>query len=111
MWGTRPRWRRRSACWAPRGLRRRPRSDIRFATSRTEPRLTALSGCERMKLKDRVAVVTGGTRGIGKAISGRLASLGAKVVVVGTNAETASQTAESLASEFGIETGSFGCDI
>ncbi|MBI3893818.1 MAG: 3-oxoacyl-[acyl-carrier-protein] reductase [Candidatus Wallbacteria bacterium] len=64
-----------------------------------------------MNFKDRVAVVTGGTRGIGKGIVRRLAALGAKVVVVGTNAETALQAAQELEKEFGIETGSFGCDV
>ncbi|KAI3791551.1 hypothetical protein L2E82_05367 [Cichorium intybus] len=34
-----------------------------------------------LQLQDRVAIVTGGSRGIGKAISLHLASLGAKVVV------------------------------
>ncbi|CAH1453744.1 unnamed protein product [Lactuca virosa] len=34
-----------------------------------------------LQLQDRVAIVTGGSRGIGKAISLHLASLGAKLVV------------------------------
>lgn len=44
----------------------------------------------------QTAIVTGGGRGIGKAISIALAKKGVNVVVVGTNFDIASQTAEEL---------------
>ena len=49
-----------------------------------------------MKLKDRVAIVTGSGRGIGKAIAHKLASEGASVVVCALHIETARQTADEI---------------
>jgi 3-oxoacyl-[acyl-carrier protein] reductase len=49
-----------------------------------------------MKLKDQVAVVTGGTAGIGKAIVEKFASEGAKVVIIGRNQERGEELAKTL---------------
>ena len=55
-----------------------------------------------MNLKDRVAVVTGSSRGIGRAIVIKLASLGAKVVVnYRTNAEAAREVVEAIGDQGG----------
>lgn len=43
-------------------------------------------------LYDQVAIVTGGNAGIGKAIAFKLAEEGAKVAIMGTNAETGAAT-------------------
>ena len=51
-----------------------------------------------MKLENKHAVVTGAGRGIGKAIAGKLASLGAGVAIVDIDGETASSTAAEIAS-------------
>ena len=48
------------------------------------------------KLQDKVAIVTGGSRGIGKAIALRLAAEGAKVVVTATTPEGADKTAAEI---------------
>jgi 3-oxoacyl-[acyl-carrier protein] reductase len=48
------------------------------------------------KLQDKVAIVTGGSRGIGKAIALRLAAEGAKVVVTATTQAGADKTAEEI---------------
>ena len=48
------------------------------------------------KLEGKVAIVTGGSRGIGKAIARGLAAEGAKVVITARNAETLQQTAREL---------------
>ncbi|MBL7184069.1 MAG: 3-oxoacyl-[acyl-carrier-protein] reductase [Anaerolineae bacterium] len=50
-----------------------------------------------MSLQDKVAVVTGSSRGIGRAIALKLAGLGAKVVVnYRTNAEAAQEVVEAI---------------
>ncbi|HMK00801.1 MAG TPA: SDR family NAD(P)-dependent oxidoreductase, partial [Reyranella sp.] len=53
------------------------------------------------KLAARVALVTGGGRGIGAAVSARLASEGAIVVVTDISKERAQNVAERIAGEGG----------
>jgi len=50
-----------------------------------------------MRLKDKVAVVTGSGSGIGEATAKRLAAEGAAVVVVDLNQEGANRVAEKYA--------------
>lgn len=50
-----------------------------------------------MKLNDKIAVVTGGNRGIGKAISTKLASEGATVIIINTNAVSAKTALDDFA--------------
>lgn len=52
-----------------------------------------------MKLKDRVAIVTGGAQGIGRAIAEKLSEEGAAVAVADINEEGAAAVAEGLAGE------------
>ena len=47
-------------------------------------------------LNDKVALVTGGSRGIGEAIALALARAGANVAVVGRDLEAAKQTAAKI---------------
>jgi 3-oxoacyl-[acyl-carrier protein] reductase len=49
-----------------------------------------------MDLKDKVAIVTGGGRGIGEAIAKRLAREGANVIVCDIDGETANHCAEEI---------------
>ena len=54
-----------------------------------------------LELTGRVAIVTGGSRGIGKAIAVALAREGVDVALVGRDPETAEEAARSIAAETG----------
>ncbi|HWG85849.1 MAG TPA: L-iditol 2-dehydrogenase [Deinococcales bacterium] len=53
------------------------------------------------KLNDKVAIVTGGAQGIGRAISRRLAEEGAHVAIADYNLEQAQRTAQEITAEGG----------
>jgi 3-oxoacyl-[acyl-carrier protein] reductase len=55
-----------------------------------------------MKLQDRVAVVTGAARGIGKAIATAMAAEGARVVIADRDEPTARRTADELSASGAI---------
>lgn len=52
-----------------------------------------------MKLKDKVAIVTGGAQGIGKAISKRLAADGASVVIFDLKQDVGEATAKEIGNQ------------
>ena len=62
-------------------------------------------------LSGKVALVTGASRGIGRAIAERLASAGATIVVNGRGAEGAEQAAAEIAEKFGVETLPVAADV
>ena len=57
-----------------------------------------------LKLKDKIVLVTGSTRGIGKAIAQAFAKEGAKVIITGTIKDRAVKVAEELKNTYGVET-------
>lgn len=56
-----------------------------------------------MRLKDKVAVITGGSRGMGKAIAQRFLEEGAVVIITATKEDKLRETAEELSKMGSIE--------
>ncbi len=54
---------------------------------------------QQFSLKDKVSIMTGGARGLGKAMAQSLAQAGSDIVIVDLDLETAQKTANALASE------------
>ena len=57
-----------------------------------------LPGIKQFELTDRVAIITGGSKGLGEAMGAGLASAGANLMLVSRNGDEAKATAEKLAS-------------
>lgn len=63
-----------------------------------------------MRLKDKVAIITGSTKGIGRETAMRFAKEGAKVVICGTN-EEAIKSGVAEAKGYGVEALGFRVDV
>jgi len=56
-----------------------------------------------IQLRERVSLVTGSTRGIGRAIAEKLASAGSEVIITGTSGERAKAVAEEISQKYGVK--------
>ena len=64
-----------------------------------------------MDLKGKVAVVTGGYSGIGRAVCVKLASLGADIAIVGIGREEDKQESVKAVSDLGVKVEAYDCDV
>jgi NAD(P)-dependent dehydrogenase (short-subunit alcohol dehydrogenase family) len=66
---------------------------------------------DRFRMQGKVAIVTGGGRGLGLEMARALAEAGANVVVASRDAERVGAVAEELASAWGQACRGYGCDV
>ncbi len=72
---------------------------------------TRLPGIKQFDLTGKVALITGGSKGLGYAMAAGLASAGAQVALLNRNLEEGEAAAEQLTSDYGQKTGAFAADV
>src|SRR6186713_1234098 len=70
-----------------------------------------LPGIKQFDLSGKVALVTGGSKGLGLAMAAGLASAGAKIMLVNRNADEGVEAAKDIAADFGVKATSFSADV
>lgn len=70
-----------------------------------------MSVFDRFQLQGRTAIITGATKGLGKAMAEGLAEAGADVVIVSRNQSQAGDTAAEIAAATGRKAKGYACDV
>ncbi|MCA9063081.1 MAG: SDR family oxidoreductase [Planctomycetaceae bacterium] len=70
-----------------------------------------LPGIRLFDMKGQVAIVTGGSKGLGTAMAAGLASAGASIVIVSRNQEEANATASEIRNSYGVASVGIAADV
>lgn len=62
-------------------------------------------------LKDKVAIITGASRGIGKAIALDMAKNGANIAIIYVGNKDRAEETKTIAEEFGVKANIYKCDV
>ena len=73
--------------------------------------MTSLPGIQQFRCDGQVAIVTGGSKGLGEAMAAALASAGAGVVIVSRHQTEVEATAARLAQEYAADVTGFAADV
>ena len=72
---------------------------------------SSLPGIKQFDLTGHVAVITGGSKGLGAAIAAGLASAGATVIIAGRNGSQATEAAQEIADKSGTSATGVAADV
>ena len=70
-----------------------------------------LPGIKQFDLHDRVAIVTGGSKGLGKAMAAGLASAGANLVLISRNQAEVEAAATEISRDYGVQAIGLQADV
>ncbi len=73
--------------------------------------MTSLSGIQQFRCDGQVAIVTGGSKGLGEVMAAALASAGASVVIVSRHQAEVEATAARLSDEYAADVTGFAADV
>lgn len=62
-------------------------------------------------LKGKIALITGASRGIGRAIADKLASFGVNVIVTSTKADTSNSVAKEIQDKYGVKARGYALNV
>lgn len=73
--------------------------------------MTRWPGISQFQLSDNVAIVTGGSKGLGEAMAAGLASAGANLLLVSRNKDEATAAAKAIAEEYPVKAIGMAADV
>jgi len=72
---------------------------------------TSLPGIKQFDLTGQVAIVTGGSKGLGTAMAAGLASAGATIILAGRDGDLAESVSREIAEEWGVAASGIAADV